>query len=126
MGRVALEGMEFFAYHGYYDEEQKMGNKYSVDVAVETDLTAAAQHDALSETVNYELLYKIISLAMGQPTRLLETLNLIIIREVFKRFPAVDRVEVNLSKFNPPIGGVCRQARVTMIKTREQIEKLNA
>ncbi|MBW3544080.1 MAG: dihydroneopterin aldolase [Bacteroidetes bacterium] len=124
MGKVALEGMEFFAYHGYYDEEQKMGNKYSVDVVVETDLTAAAQHDALAETINYELLYKIISGVMGRPSRLLESLNLQIIREVFQRFANANRVEVSMSKFNPPIGGVCRQARVTMSKTRAEIEAL--
>lgn len=124
MGKVALEGMEFFAYHGYYDEEQKMGNKYSVDVVVETDLTAAAQHDALAETINYELLYKIISGVMGRPSRLLESLNLQIIREVFQRFANANRVEVSMSKFNPPIGGVCRQARVTMSKTRAEIEVL--
>ncbi|WP_224999356.1 dihydroneopterin aldolase [Cesiribacter sp. SM1] len=124
MGKVALEGMEFFAYHGYYDEEQKMGNKYSVDVAVETDLTAAAQHDALAETINYEVLYKIIAQVMSRPSRLLETLNMQIIQEVFKRFPVADRVEVNLSKFNPPIGGVCREAKVTMSKTRDEIVKL--
>ena len=29
MGQIALEGMEFFAYHGHFDEEQKIGNKYS-------------------------------------------------------------------------------------------------
>ena len=124
MGRVALEGMEFFAYHGYYDEEQKMGNKYSVDVAVDTDLTAAAQHDALAQTVNYELLYRIIAGVMSRPSRLLEALNLQIIKEVFKRFPGVELVEVSISKFNPPIGGVCREAKVIMSKRREEIEKL--
>ena len=124
MGRVALEGMEFFAYHGYYDEEQKMGNKYSVDVAVDTDLTAAAQHDALAQTVNYELLYRIIAGVMSRPSRLLEALNLQIIKEVFKRFPGVELVVVSISKFNPPIGGVCREAKVIMSKRREEIEKL--
>ncbi|RZK29989.1 MAG: dihydroneopterin aldolase, partial [Hymenobacter sp.] len=32
MGQIALEGLEFFAFHGYYDEEQKIGNKYGVDI----------------------------------------------------------------------------------------------
>ena len=31
MGKVALEGIEFFSYHGYYEEEQKLGNKYEVN-----------------------------------------------------------------------------------------------
>ena len=124
MGKVALEGMEFFAYHGYYDEEQKMSNKYAVDVAVETDLTSAARHDSLAETINYELLYKIIAGAMSTPSRLLEALSLQIIREVFATFPTADRVECSISKFNPPIGGVCRQARVTMSKLREEVAGL--
>lgn len=101
-----------------------MGNKYSVDVIVETDLTAAAQHDTLAETVNYELLYMIISGVMGRSSRLLESLNLQIIGEVFQRFPRAERVEVSMSKFNPPIGGVCRQARVTISKSREEMARL--
>ena len=54
MGQIALEGMEFFAFHGFYDEEQKIGNKYGVDLYLTTDLKRAATSDDLHETVNYE------------------------------------------------------------------------
>ena len=118
MGKIALEGMEFFAYHGFYDEEQRIGNKYSVDVEVSTDLTPAAQHDALPETINYEILYKMVAAVMVRPTRLLETLALQIINEVLKRFKSAQHVKVSISKFNPPIGGVCHRARVTMEQGR--------
>ncbi|MDX5443432.1 MAG: dihydroneopterin aldolase, partial [Hymenobacteraceae bacterium] len=47
MGQIALEGMEFFAFHGFYDEEQKIGNKYGVDLYIKTDLHAAAESDDL-------------------------------------------------------------------------------
>jgi dihydroneopterin aldolase len=126
MGRVALEGLEFFAYHGFYDEEQKIGNKYAVDVAVETDLSEAAKRDALGATVNYEELYRLVAEIMGTSTRLLETLCLRIIRAVFRQFPSVDEVEVSMSKFNPPIGGVCRRAVVTIRKNRAEMESLEA
>ena len=39
MGQIALEGMEFFAFHGYYDEEQKIGNKYGIDLYIEPTCT---------------------------------------------------------------------------------------
>ena len=26
MGTIELEGLEFFAYHGYYEEERKIGS----------------------------------------------------------------------------------------------------
>ena len=122
MGKVALEGLEFFAYHGFYDEEQKIGNKYSVDVEVETDLMKAASKDALGETVDYEELYKMIAKVMARPTRLLEAINYRIMKEVFAHFKAAKRVQVSISKFNPPIGGVCHRARVTMVKSRQEFE----
>lgn len=122
MGKVALEGLEFFAYHGYYDEEQKIGNKYSVDVEVETDLMKAGSKDSLSETVNYEELYKMIAQVMARPTRLLEAINYRILKVVFSHFTSASQVEVSISKFNPPIGGVCHRARVTISKSREEFE----
>ncbi len=124
MGKVSLEGLEFFAYHGFYDEEQKIGNKYSVDVEVETDLMKAASKDSLGETINYEDLYKMISKVMATPTRLLESLSLRIMEQVFAHFKAAKRVQVSVSKFNPPIGGVCHRARVSMSKSREEFEAL--
>jgi dihydroneopterin aldolase len=34
---IGLEGMEFYAYHGVYEEERKIGGKYIVDVLVHTN-----------------------------------------------------------------------------------------
>ncbi len=45
IGRVALEGLEFHAFHGVYPHERESGNFFEVDIAVETDFSAAAQHD---------------------------------------------------------------------------------
>ncbi len=122
MGKVALEGLEFFAHHGYYDEEQKVGNKYAVDVIVETDFDRAAEEDRLSETINYENLYKIVALEMSIRSRLLENIGRRIIRSIFENFPQADAVDICVSKFNPSIGGVCRSAQVSMKRTRHQFE----
>jgi dihydroneopterin aldolase len=112
MGLIALEGMEFFSYHGYYDEEQKIGNKYAIDVSIETDLQRAAQTDKLRETINYEEIYRIVASVMHQRHRLLEHVAYEIINEVRAKFLDVQHVKVVVSKFNPPIGGVCAKARV--------------
>ena len=121
MGLVSLRGLEFFAYHGYYDEEQKVGNKYSVDVIVKADLNSAAVADTLSETVNYESLYNIVKQHMQVRSRLLEHLGYEIIQSIFQHFEKVQWVEVSIAKFNPPIGGVCREARVTLTEERPTI-----
>jgi dihydroneopterin aldolase len=118
MGLVSLRGLEFFAYHGYYDEEQKVGNKYSVDVTVKADLKKAAVQDTLSETVNYESLYNIVKDHMKVRSRLLEHIGYEIIQSVFEEFEQVRWVEVSIVKYNPPIGGVCKEARVTLNQER--------
>ena len=109
-----MEGLEFFAHHGFYQEEQKIGNKFAVDIMIVTDLTGAAEHDALEETINYESLYKIIRHVMSEPTKLLEHLGKRIIDTVFEEFSQVSSVEVKVSKYNPPVGGICQRASVTL------------
>lgn len=118
MGKVSLEGLEFFAYHGYYDEEQKIGNKYSVDISVYADLDEAAREDQLNETIDYEKLYKIITNEINRPSRLLEHIGKRIMDAVMEKFPMVKAVEVSVSKYNPPIGGVCHRAVVSLEQQR--------
>lgn len=114
LGVIALEGLEFFAYHGFYDEEQKIGNKYAVDILVYADFSEAAEQDRLKATVNYEELYQLTAAVMKRPARLLEHIAHNLINDIKKRFPGVESVEVSVSKFNPPIGGVCHRARITL------------
>ncbi len=67
MGIIALEGLEFFAYHGYHKEERKLGNKFTVDIQIEADLESAAINDSLSLTVDYVKLYAMVSTEMSKP-----------------------------------------------------------
>jgi 7,8-dihydroneopterin aldolase/epimerase/oxygenase len=114
MGLISLEGMEFFAYHGYYDEEQKIGNKYSIDLTIETDLSKAANTDKLSNTISYEELYEQVKQVMLQKHRLLEHVGQRIIERIQKTYPQIVSVKVAVSKHNPPIGGICERARVEL------------
>ncbi len=118
MGQITLEGMEFFAFHGFYDEEQKIGNKYGIDLSIITDLRRAAETDNLEETVNYEVLYKLVLDEMKLPARLLEHLGHRIIDKVYERFPFVQSVKINVYKYNPPLGGICKWAKVSLEEAR--------
>ena len=115
MGTIALEGLEFFAYHGVHDEEQRIGNRYQVDIQVTVDFSAAAENDKLKYTVNYGDLYEIVSGVMKIKARLLEHIAQLIISNVRERYPNIEKIEVSISKFNPPIGGVCTRAKVTLV-----------
>jgi len=117
-GKVALEGLEFHAYHGVYPHERSSGNKFEVDIIVDTEFSDSAFHDDLTGTINYEILYAIVKEEMAKPSKLLETVGHAIAQVTLKTFSDARAIEVRISKFNPPIGGVCKKATVTVNKVR--------
>lgn len=114
IGKVALEGLEFHAFHGVYPHERESGNFFQVDISVETDFSKAAVHDDLEGTVNYESLFRIVRDEMDQPSKLLETVAEKIVQHIFDALPAVLSVDIKISKLNPPIGAKCRRSSVSI------------
>ena len=121
IGKVALEGLEFHAYHGVYPHERSSGNKFEVDIYVTTNFSSSAFEDDLSGTINYENLYAIVNEEMAKPSKLLETVAYSIATKTLNTFHEASLVEVDISKFNPPIGGVCKKATVTVSLSRDQL-----
>jgi dihydroneopterin aldolase len=115
---VVLEGMEFYAFHGFYAEERRIGNKFSVDVKTEIEVEEGKDMDELSNTVNYEEVYSIVKIHMSEPSKLLENVVSKILQDIFKKWPEVKFASVKLSKYNPPVGGVCNKAVVTLTRSR--------
>ena len=117
-GRIALEGLEFHAFHGVYPHERESGNWFEVDVAVDTDFSQAAKTDELDGTVDYEVIYQLVKQEMDKPSKLLETVGENIVDVILKRFVKVNNVELKISKINPPIGGKAKKATVFISKKR--------
>ena len=44
---ITLDEMEFKAYHGCYDLEQRVGNRFEVTLSITTELGGIAAHDAV-------------------------------------------------------------------------------
>jgi dihydroneopterin aldolase len=100
---VALKDVKCFALHGYYPEEQLIGNHFVVDL--ETEFTPQGFDDELAQTVNYEDLNSIILEEMKHTQKLLETVLRNIISKVIELYPFVDLVQVSMKKLNPPMPG---------------------
>ncbi|OYT12618.1 MAG: hypothetical protein B6I19_09430 [Bacteroidetes bacterium 4572_114] len=72
MALISLEGMEFFAYHGCFSEEQIIGTRFVVDLYIETDMKEAEESDKLSKTINYQDVYLMVKEQMMVKSKLLE------------------------------------------------------
>lgn len=105
MSKVALEGMQFFAFHGYYEEERLMGTYFIVDVYVDTNFMMAASTDDLGGTVNYETIYFICRVEMKRTAKLIETVAQRIHNKLSGLFTSASGITVRISKLNPPLGG---------------------
>ena len=105
VAKIGLEDVRFHAPHGFYEEEHLMGNEFSVDVEVETNIVAAAQNDDLGGTVNYATVYYLLHAEMKKPTQLLEALAYRMANRIMQQFDGVRSVRLKLRKLNPPLGG---------------------
>ena len=44
--------MHFYAHHGFFDEEQKIGNEFLVTITINLDLDSPQLTDNLEDTLN--------------------------------------------------------------------------
>lgn len=105
MGKIILEQMEFYAYHGCFEEEQIIGNRFIVNLELETNTAAAEISDKLHDTVNYQKVYNLVKAEMDIKSSLLEHIARRILDSVIAAFPAITSIKLRLSKMNPPLGG---------------------
>ncbi|GAA3776791.1 dihydroneopterin aldolase [Corallibacter vietnamensis] len=119
MGIIKVENIRIYAHHGCLTEETKIGSDYRVDLEVKANLKESAKTDALSDTVDYVFLNRIVREEMGQPSHLLETVAKRIIKRILKEDKKVKKVTVCVSKLNPPIGGDVEMVTIKMTEKKK-------
>jgi dihydroneopterin aldolase len=117
MGLIQIENMEFYAFHGHYREEQIVGNKFLVDLSIDSDMTLPAATDNLKDAINYQRVYKLVKEEMEKKSRLVENIAKRILDVIYDNYPGVSEVRVKVSKMNPPMGGG-RIEKVSVTLTR--------
>jgi dihydroneopterin aldolase len=115
MGKIQLEGMEFYAYHGHYKEEQIIGTKFIVDLEMVFETSLAEYSDQLSDTINYQEAYQIVKKEMEINAHLLESVARRILGALAQAFPQLKSIQVKISKINPPLGGKVKQVSCILI-----------
>jgi len=114
MGLIQIEGMEFYAFHGHYREEQIVGSRFLVDLTIEADTEKPAESDNLKDAVNYQQAYGIVKVQMGQKSHLLENIASRILDALYSEMQGIKRARVKVSKMNPPVGGKVNSVSVVI------------
>lgn len=114
MGMIAIEGMEFFSYHGHFEEESIIGTHFLVDLYLETDTSKAELSDNLEDTINYLSVYQVVKREMSKSSSLIEHVARRIINAVKDEFKGIIVAEIKLKKLNPPLGGKINSVSITI------------
>jgi dihydroneopterin aldolase/2-amino-4-hydroxy-6-hydroxymethyldihydropteridine diphosphokinase len=98
--------MQFYGYHGALPEEQRIGQRFDVDVTLNCDLYQAGTTDQLEQTVNYAEVYmQVKEIVEGRACKLIETVAEKIAEAILLNFSKVESCHVTVIKPNPPIAG---------------------
>lgn len=114
MHQITVEGINVYAYHGCLDEEGLIGTNYTVDVIMETDFTEAAQTDDLNKTIDYVVVYQIVKKQMAIRSKLIEQVGQRIVDELKATFAGIHKLEVKVTKLNPPMNGNVNRVSISI------------
>ena len=111
---VILENMEFYAHHGCFETERRVGMRFCVDVEVEAPENEAIAADDISGTINYLDVYNLVRQQMEIPSKIIENVAHRIIEAIHAHFPLAGKVTVRISKIAPSLGGKVGRATVEL------------
>jgi dihydroneopterin aldolase len=122
---IRVKELRFFSHHGFYPEEQILGNEYLVSIEVSLPFTDSID-DNLKNTLNYEILYEIAKKEMGTPQKLLETVaNNILNRTLSKsENNSIEKIKVSICKICPPFGGDKAKSEVELTWSKNKKNEL--
>jgi dihydroneopterin aldolase len=105
MGKIFVEGIKIYAFHGCFKEEADIGTHFQVDVELDSDLSKPAETDNIMDAVNYQAVFTVIKEQMAIRSNLLENVAKRISDTLFKEFSKVTKIKLKVSKLNVPLGG---------------------
>ena len=99
---IQLLNLPFYAHHGMYEEEKKLGGEYEVTVLIRyTEIKMPVLH--INETIDYVSVYNLIKKHMQQPRALLETIVTTLAAELFLLFAEAEEASIQIIKKHPPV-----------------------
>ena len=113
--KIYLRNVRFHAFHGVLPQEGIVGNDYLVNLVLDYDFSSAMQTDDLQGTLNYAEVYQKVREEMAVPSKLLEHVAGRIAHRLFSDFPEIQKLQLSITKVNPPMGADSDGAGVEVV-----------
>jgi 7,8-dihydroneopterin aldolase/epimerase/oxygenase len=118
---LLVKDMQFWGTHGYFEEENKLGQSFGVDIEARIDMTNMCEKDEFVWEISYVALFKAAKKVVEtEQYKLIQRLAYRIIEEVFATTPALS-VKVYIKKPGAPLGGIFDHAGCIIERSREEM-----
>ena len=102
---IHIENLEFYAHHGVFPEETRLGQKFVLSLTMYVNSRAAGKADDLEMSVDYGAVSHFITEYMQKNTfKLIEAAAEHLAEELLGRYPLLEGLELELKKPWAPIG----------------------
>lgn len=118
--KIYLRNVRFHAFHGVLPQEGIVGNDYLVNLVLDYDFSSALKTDDLQGTLNYAEVYQKVKEEMVVPSKLLEHVAGRIAHRLFSDFPEIQKLQLSITKVNPPMGADSDGAGVEVVLTNDK------
>lgn len=118
--KIYLRNVRFHAFHGVLQQEGIVGNDYLVNLVLDYDFSSALKTDDLQGTLNYAEVYQKVREEMAVPSKLLEHVAGRIAHRLFSDFPEIQKLQLSITKVNPPMGADSDGAVVEVVLTNDK------
>ena len=118
--KIYLRNVRFHAFHGVLQQEGIVGNDYLVNLVLDYDFSSALKTDDLQGTLNYAEVYQKVREEMAVPSKLLEHVAGRIAHRLFSDFPEIQKLQLSITKVNPPMGADSDGAGVEVVLTNDK------
>ena len=104
MDKISIRGLEVFANHGVFKEENVLGQKFIVNAELVCDTRIAGKEDNLEKSVNYAEVCNLITTVMRNNTfKLIEAAAENIAEKILLEYDLIREVTITLKKPWAPI-----------------------
>lgn len=116
---IFITGLLIHAHHGVMPHEEKVGQRFVLDLELATDLAQAAVSDKVVDTVSYASIVDAVTRAFtARSYRLVEAAAGAVADEVLSTFPRIASVRVTVHKPHAPIAAIFNDVGVTILRKR--------
>jgi dihydroneopterin aldolase len=117
--RINVTKLSLFAYHGVHDEEQRLGQRFYVDLALTVGQVSATQTDLLDGTISYEhVIQEVSAIFCGEKFRTIERAARSVSDAVMARFPSIESLTVTVHKPSAPVAAIFDDVAVSVEANR--------